>query len=69
MSQKNTPFADISRASLDRSDSVEYANEPIRGINEAVVRHISAANAEPAWMLELRLKALEVFYKKPFPTW
>ena len=40
-----------------------------RGINEDVVRNISALKNEPEWMLKLRLKGLRLFQKKPMPTW
>ena len=40
-----------------------------RGLNEAVVRDISAKKNEPQWMLERRLKALRMFDRKPMPTW
>ncbi|MDO4685766.1 MAG: Fe-S cluster assembly protein SufB [Corynebacterium sp.] len=40
-----------------------------RGLSKAVVADISAKKNEPAWMLETRLKALEIFDKKPLPTW
>lgn len=40
-----------------------------RGLNEDVVRDISAKKNEPEWMLEMRLKALRMFFKKPMPTW
>ena len=40
-----------------------------RGIDESVVRNISALKNEPAWMLELRLKGLRLFQKKPMPVW
>lgn len=40
-----------------------------RGLNEDVVRDISAKKNEPEWMLKRRLKALEIFDKKPLPTW
>lgn len=40
-----------------------------RGLNEEVVRDISAKKNEPEWMLNRRLKALETFDKKPMPTW
>ncbi len=39
------------------------------GLNEEVVRQISAHKGEPEWMLEFRLKALEVYNSKPMPTW
>ena len=40
-----------------------------RGLNEDVVRDISAIKNEPEWMLERRLKALQLFDRKPMPTW
>ena len=40
-----------------------------RGLNEDVVRDISGIKGEPEWMLNQRTKALEIFEKKPMPTW
>ena len=40
-----------------------------RGLDESVVRGISAIKEEPAWMLERRLRALKLFKRKPLPTW
>ena len=40
-----------------------------RGINADVVRDISSRKNEPEWMLERRLKALELFFTKPMPNW
>lgn len=40
-----------------------------RGLNENVVRDISAKKDEPEWMLETRLKALRLFDRKPMPNW
>ena len=40
-----------------------------KGINEEIVREISAIKNEPEWMLEYRLKSLKCFLEKPMPTW
>jgi Fe-S cluster assembly protein SufB len=40
-----------------------------RGLSEEVVRDISARKNEPDWMLDLRLKGLRLFRRKPMPTW
>ena len=40
-----------------------------RGLNEAVVRNISQLKDEPEWMLNLRLKGLKLFGRKPMPSW
>ena len=48
-------------------------DEPVfrsgRGLNEKVVREISAQKGEPAWMLDFRLKSLDIYNAKPMPTW
>ena len=48
-------------------------DEPVfrsgRGLNEKVVREISAQKEEPAWMLDFRLKSLGIYNAKPMPTW
>lgn len=54
---------------LDESDEIVYKDISDAGINEEVIRKISLSNNDPAWMLELRLKALSVFQEKPLPTW
>lgn len=40
-----------------------------KGLNEEVVRQISAIKNEPEWMLEFRLKSLREFQKKPMQNW
>jgi len=51
------------------SDSDAAGTNARRGINEEVVRDISGKKSEPQWMLDLRLKGLRLFGKKPMPTW
>src|ERR1700748_1061014 len=40
-----------------------------RGLSEEVVRDISARKNEPEWMLDMRLKGLKYFGRKPMPNW
>ena len=40
-----------------------------RGLDREIVAQISDMKGEPAWMRDYRLKALEIFEKKPMPTW
>jgi Fe-S cluster assembly protein SufB len=40
-----------------------------KGLDEEVVRQISAMKEEPEWMLEFRLKALAHFQQRAIPTW
>ena len=51
------------------SDSDAAGVSARRGLNEEVVRDISGRKSEPQWMLDLRLKGLKLFGKKPMPTW
>ncbi|PIN99807.1 Fe-S cluster assembly protein SufB [archaeon CG10_big_fil_rev_8_21_14_0_10_43_11] len=39
------------------------------GLTEDIVRKISARKQEPAWMLQKRLKGLELFLEKPMIRW
>ena len=43
--------------------------KPQKGLNAAVVKAISAEKQEPEWMLEYRLRALDVFQAKSMPNW
>ncbi len=49
-------------------DADEAGQSAKRGLSEEVVRNISALKNEPEWMLERRLKALQIFDRKPMPT-
>ena len=40
-----------------------------KGIDENVVRAISADKGEPEWMLAIRLKGYQAFLDKPMPDW
>ncbi len=51
------------------SDEVKYQDKLDAWLSEDVVKYISASNNEPNWMLELRLKALEIFNSKSMPNW
>jgi Fe-S cluster assembly protein SufB len=39
------------------------------GISREVVEEMSKIKGEPDWMLNKRLKSLEIFQRKPIPTW
>lgn len=69
MNEEIQVFGDISRDTLDRSDSVTYSTLARAGIDEEIVRQIASANGEPDWMLEHRLKSLRVFESMTKPTW
>ena len=40
-----------------------------RGLTRKIVEEISSMKNEPQWMLDYRLKSLELFYSMPMPQW
>jgi Fe-S cluster assembly protein SufB len=46
-----------------------YEFKTKKGLDEQVIKQISYIKGEPEWMLNFRLKAYEIFKKKPLPTW
>ncbi len=50
-------------------DPDEYVFRSEKGLSKQVVEKISALKEEPEWMLKFRLRALEIYNKKPVPTW
>ncbi len=46
-----------------------YAFKSERGLSRKVVEQISEMKGEPDWMRKFRLKSLELFEKRPMPTW
>lgn len=39
------------------------------GLTEETIREMSAVKGEPQWMLDYRLRSLELFHKLPMPKW
>ncbi|HMX47656.1 MAG TPA: Fe-S cluster assembly protein SufB, partial [Candidatus Obscuribacter sp.] len=66
-------FGDIRSIASDYKygfkDKENYVFKSGRGLTEEIVRSISAMKNEPEWMLKFRLRALDIFLKKPMPTW
>ena len=51
------------------SDKEDYAFKSKKGLSKELVEEISKMKGEPEWMLNIRLKALEEFYRRPMPQW
>jgi Fe-S cluster assembly protein SufB len=51
------------------ADSEDYVFKAEKGLDEDLIRHMSAMKEEPEWMLEHRLKAYKHFLERPMPTW
>ncbi len=50
-------------------DSDDAGRNAHKGIDEDVVRAISADKGEPDWMLQMRLEGYRAFMDKPMPKW
>ena len=46
-----------------------YTFKSEKGLNRKVVEQISEMKGEPSWMRQFRLKSLDLFEKRPMPTW
>jgi Fe-S cluster assembly protein SufB len=65
----NPGLKDLGTYAFGWADSDTAGETARRGLNDEVVSDISARKNEPQWMLDLRLKSLRLFGKKPMPTW
>ncbi len=52
-----------------RDEDAEYEFVVPKGLSKEVVEAISHYKNEPEWMRKTRLQALEIFFRKPIPTW
>ncbi len=59
----------VDTSKYDFKDPERYVYKARKGLSREIVEEISYIKGEPDWMRELRLKAYEVFLKKPMPTW
>jgi len=65
-----TENLDMDYSKYDFKDSTEmYVHLSKKGISKDTVREISQLKEEPEWMLDFRLRAYDVFMKKPMPQW
>jgi Fe-S cluster assembly protein SufB len=69
LTEQEATIRDLGRYEYGWHDGNDAGAQARRGLNEDVVRDISARKNEPEWMLDLRLKGLRLFGKKPMPVW
>ncbi|AAC65588.1 Fe-S cluster assembly protein SufB [Treponema pallidum] len=67
--RRRTYVSDIKRGIYDVKDAVTYTYSTGKGLNAQVVEKISRRKREPQWMLDLRLRSLRYFMKRPMPEW
>ena len=66
MAKKMPEMGDYKYGFADKDVSV-FRSE--RGLTREIVEEISGMKDEPQWMLDYRLKSLELFYSMPTPQW
>ena len=64
-----TQVDDINRSIYNIKNDDNYSYKMKKGLDESIVREISKMKNEPEWMLDCRLKGLEMFNKLEMPTW
>ncbi len=67
--KERSQVADIDRSLYDFTKSEEGSERLDAGLTPEIVREISARKNEPEWMLEHRLKSLELYHQLPVPDW
>ena len=66
----NTPVESLVNADYEAGFTTNVETETLPpGLNEDVVRHISAKKHEPAWLTEWRLQAFAGWREMPQPRW
>ena len=70
MAGKNQIIEDFTRSEYKQGFETDIAQEFVpKGLNEDIIRLISAKKGEPAWLLEFRLDAFRKWQKMELPTW
>lgn len=69
MAKERTQVADIDRSLYDIKDSEEGFERFAEGLAPEIIEEISHRKNEPQWMLDFRMKSLELYNRMPNPTW
>ena len=69
MERKKTYVADIERTIYDIRNEDKALYKSASGLTEDIVRDISARKKDPEWMLDFRLKSLDIYNSLAMPQW
>ncbi len=69
MELKKTVVSDVDRSIYDIANPEKAKYKVNKGLSKEIVMAISAEKKEPAWMLEHRLRSLEIYERLPMPAW
>jgi len=51
------------------ADEEDYVYKAEKGLDENVIRKLSASKDSPQWMRDMRLEAYQHFLERPMPNW
>lgn len=66
---KKTYIEDVERGVYDIKDEMKHKFTTGKGLSRETVINISKKKNEPQWMLDFRLKCLDIYFSKPMPKW
>ena len=69
MEKQKTRLEDIDRRRFDFRDADQPGYKTDKGLTADIVADISKLKNEPPWMLEHRLRSLEIYHRTPLPVW
>lgn len=69
MEKKKTFIEDIERTLYDIKNEDKPIYQTQQGLTADIIRDISQQKHDPAWMLEFRLKSLDVYNQLALPSW
>ncbi|OLS03667.1 Fe-S cluster assembly protein SufB [Tissierella creatinophila] len=69
MKNKKTYIKDINRTIYDIKDKDNSIYKSQKGLTPEIIKEISSKKNEPKWMLDFRLKSLNIYNSKPMPEW
>lgn len=64
-----TKISEINQGFYDFKNDDNFDFKMKKGLSPEIVKEISQKKNEPKWVLDIRLKALEVYEKLDLPTW
>ncbi len=67
--RKKTQLEELDRGIYDIKNEFEYSYKAEAGLTEEIIREMWANKNEPEWMLDFRLKSLEIYHKLDIPSW
>lgn len=69
MKDQKAIIEDLERGVYDIKNEDKYSYKVKKGLTKEIIENISKEKNEPKWMLDFRLKALDIYNEIEMPTW